>query len=407
MAEKTVLIVDGDAASRNFLKKALHQKGCQALEASLGREGLISAWRDHPDLILIEPALTDLTGEELLQKLRADERAASIPAIAFSKDPNPARKASCLAAGFNEYFRKSSEAIPDLMDAIDLWLASRPTQSPPEPEQPVPVPAAKSGGMLVVFLSAKGGTGVSSLCANIAMNVAAHRPQARVAVVDSVLPIGSIASIVGYEEATNLVTLAEMSSDQVNAAFLREQLPSPPSWNFHLVAGSPDPESAASLKIVRIGQIVQALQEAYDFVFIDVGRSLSQIILPIIQRADLVAIVVSPDMGTVRLSKIVWQFLQSKGLTKDRVFAILNRVVGFEGISKSEVEAALGLNIRSAMPHLGGNFLLAHNQHLPLAAKFPGDTACMILKETAGQIITLAEQIRAGVKQGVKNGSWL
>ena len=35
MAEKTVLIVDADAASRNFLIKALQQKGCQALDASL------------------------------------------------------------------------------------------------------------------------------------------------------------------------------------------------------------------------------------------------------------------------------------------------------------------------------------------------------------------------------------
>jgi Flp pilus assembly CpaE family ATPase len=226
-------------------------------------------------------------------------------------------------------------------------------------------------------------------------------------VLDSVLPIGSIASIVGYDGGMNLVTLSAMPPEKTDEAFLREGLPTPPAWKFHLAAGSPDPESAFSLRADRIGQIVHNLQAAYDFVFIDVGRSLSQIILPIIQQADLIAMTISPDMGTVRLSRIVWQYLQSKGLSKDHIYAILNRVVGFESISKSEVEDVLGLPIRSALPHLVGNLLMANNQNVPFATKFPSDTATMILKEAAGQIIEMAGRVRTGDWQGDQNGSWI
>lgn len=410
MAEKTVLIVDGDAASRNFLIKALQQKGCQTLEASLGREGLISAWRDRPDLILVEPALSDLTGEELLRKLRADDRTAATPAIALTRDFDPARKAGCLAAGFNEYFRKSSETVPALMDAIDLWLALASHEQPePSPELPQTAPLAptKNEGLLIVFISAKGGTGTSSLCANLAMNVAARQPKSRVAVVDGVLPIGSIASIVGYDGGVNIGTLSDMNPDAINEAFLRESLPTPPAWKFNLAAGSPDPDTASVLRYDRFVNLIQTLQTAYDFVFLDAGRSISQIILPILQRADLVAVVVSPDMSAVRLTKTVWKYLQSKGLSNDRAYVILNRVVGFEGLSKTDVEGSLGLKVQSAIPYLSGNLLVANNQQVPFVAKFPNDTAAMILKESAAQIIAISKQIREAVQRGVQNGSWV
>ena len=400
MAEKTVLIVDGDGASRNFLARALDQKHCRVLETSLGKEGLVFAWRDRPDLVVVDPALDDLTGEDLVRKLRGDARTASLPVIALSRDPNPARKTACLEAGFNEYFYKSAQDIPALMDAVDLWLASQQKPIPPELEQTAPITLKKNGGYLIVFLSAKGGTGASSLCANMATSIFAHQPTARVAVLDSVLPIGSIASNVGYDGGMNLITLASMPPENTNESFLRESLPKLPTWKFHLVAGSPDPESAHSLRADRIGQIVQDLQAAYDFVFMDVGRSLSQIILPIIQQADLIVIVISPDMGAVRLSRIVWQYLQSKGLSKDRVYAVLNRVVGFEGVSKAEVENALGLKIQSTLPHLAGNLLMANNQRLPFSVKFPTDTAAMILKESAAQIIAMAARVRAEHQRG-------
>lgn len=395
MAGKTILIVDGDGPSRNFLARALDQKNCRVLETSLGKEGLVYAWRDRPDLILIDPNLSDLSGEELLRKLRSDARTESIPAIALSSDLTPARKTACLEAGFNEFFFKSAEEFPALMDAIDLWVASHPEQSS-EFEQEASHDPKKSGGSLIVFLSAKGGTGASSLCANLAMIISTQQPTASVAVLDSVLPIGSIASIVGYDGGMNFVTLAAMPPEKTNEAFLREGLPKPPAWKFHLVAGSPDPESASSLRADRIGQIVQSLRDAYDYVFIDVGRSLSQIILPIIQQADLIAMPISPDMGTVRLSRIVWQYLQTKGLSKDHIYAILNRVVGFEGISKAEVEEVLGLPIRSALPHLMGNLLMANNQNVPFITKFPNDTATMILKESAAQIIEIVGRPRTG-----------
>jgi MinD-like ATPase involved in chromosome partitioning or flagellar assembly/CheY-like chemotaxis protein len=391
MAEKKVLIVDGDGASRDFLARTLEKRQCRVLETSLGKEGLVFAWRDQPDLIVIDPKLADLSGEEIIRKLRADARTAVVPVIALSSDPSQERRTACLKSGFNEYLFKSVEIVPALMETLDRWLVADSSDSSS---------AGKEGGLLIVFLSAKGGTGTSSLCANLAMNIFRHEKDARVAVVDSVLPIGSIASIVGYDGQMNLITVTALPLEKTNAAFFRESLPEPPAWHFHLVAGSFDPENASSLRVGRIEEIIYMLRSVYDYVFIDIGRALSNITLPLIQQADVIAIVLSTELNAVTLTKKVWQYLQAKGISADNIYAILNRAVGLEGLTKSDIESLLNLKIQTTLPYLGGNFALANSQHVPLTLKYPNDTAAMILKEAAGQIITLAKQVRTRAKTG-------
>ena len=67
-------------------------------------------------------------------------------------------------------------------------------------------------------------------------------------VVDMVLPIGSIAPIVGYEGPQNIVTVAEMPPEETTPEFFRDNLAELKPWRFNLLAGSPDPESSNHLK---------------------------------------------------------------------------------------------------------------------------------------------------------------
>ncbi|NTU56000.1 MAG: hypothetical protein HGA79_07105, partial [Anaerolineales bacterium] len=113
---------------------------------------------------------------------------------------------------------------------------------------------------MIVFLSGKGGTGTSSLCANLAMTIKEQNPDAKVVVVDLVLPIGSIAQIVGYGGNLNLVAVADLPSGETNREYFLKNLPEPELWKFQLLAGSPDPEHGNKLKGDRIGQIVDVLR---------------------------------------------------------------------------------------------------------------------------------------------------
>lgn len=246
----------------------------------------------------------------------------------------------------------------------------------------------------MVFLSAKGGSGTSSICANIATSIGQNQPEARVAVVDMVLPIGSIAPIVGYEGSQNIVTITDIPTEEATPQFFRDTLAKLELWRFNLLAGSPDPESSNHLKTARIADIISALKEAYDYVLIDIGRSLSRITLPLILQADLNIMVISTDASAVSLTKIILDYMKNKGVNASSFFSILNRAVGLEGLSKVDTEKVLDLSIKASIPYLGNNMVLANSQHQPFILKFPKDTASFGFQEAAKEMSTLARNLR-------------
>ncbi|GAB1471312.1 hypothetical protein MASR2M66_21900 [Chloroflexota bacterium] len=381
MPQKKILIVDSDAASRNFIARKLLEQNYEVLQAGSGKEGLIYTWRDRPDLVIIDPAISDLRGEEFALKLRNDPRTSQVPLIALSSDHNPSRVKACQEAGFHEYIAKSGQAVSTLSDVINRIFG-------------VTLETMNQGGLMVVFLSAKGGTGTSSMCANMAYDISKIQPDAKIVVADLVFPIGSIASIVDYQGDENIVTLADKPAGKAGADSARDELPRVGVWNFNLLAGSPDPELSNQLNVSRIWDIISGLKSVYDYVFVDVGRSLSKITLPLIQHADLAVVLISTDASTIPLTGTILDFLKAKGVKQEAFYTILNRHVGFEGLSKKEAETILGITINASIPYLGTNFGFANRHHRPFTLKFPTDTASIIFTESAREMTVLAQKIR-------------
>lgn len=390
MPNKIILLVDADTASLNFLSNLMRKEGYAVLQTNMGKEGLIHAWRDRPDLVVFDPVLHDLPGEQFLTKLRQNPRSATIPALALSSDADPARKSACLEAGCNEYMVKSGEAVTAIPETLSRLLAGG---------KPAAQKNLKEDGYLIVFLSAKGGAGVSSLCANYGVAICENKPEARVVVADLVLPIGSIANITGYTGELDLVTIVALPEEEANEAYFHEQLPEQPHWRFQLLPGSTSPQRANELQAGRIPDIIEALLTAYDFVIVDLGRSLSRISIPIIQRADLLALVVSTDQSTVTLTKTVLDYFRTQEIEEKRIFPILNRVIPLEGLTKADAEKTIGLGIRTAIPYMGSNFVMANNQNLPIFVKYPGDTATIIMKKSSLEMIDLVKQLRYETKR--------
>ena len=342
MPDKSILIVDADNASLNYLIRMAQEQRYSAIGAGSGKEGLITAWRDQPDLIIFDPTLQDISPEEFLLKLRRDLRSTNIPILALSRSPNPSMKDACLQAGCNEYIVKSGEVVATLPETIAriAWCKNK--------------IVIKDGGHLIVFLSAKGGTGTSSLCANYAMAIHNSKPESSVVVVDLVLPIGSIAPIVGYEGEVDLVSVTELPSAETTGEYFRKHLPSngyPGNfsyWLAHLILSA-----QMTSRLGASPKIIKALQKSYDYVVIDLGRSLSRISLPIIQKADLLVLIMSTDQSTITLTKKILDYLHAQGIESQNIYAILNRAVGLEGLTKAEAEKIIGLADQDCFTVLG------------------------------------------------------
>jgi pilus assembly protein CpaE len=385
MAPMTLLLIDADEANRNFLTQLLHKKNYLVRQASCGEEGIRMFAEAATDMIIFDTKLPDLSAADLIERLQHIPAIASVPCVVLTSHSDPDEMRTCLQAGCAEYYIKSGMVMMTLVDSIPRLLSeSRRLRK------------KREEGYLIVFLSAKGGTGTSSLCANIAMNMAAQLSQERLAVADLVLPMGTIAPLVGVPEPQfNLVTVSAEPEEKINADYFGSQLLVPPHWLFHLLPGAPDPETSINLNVAHIPKIVSALRRAYDYLLVDLGRSLSKISLPVIQAADLVVLILSTDLATVNQTKKVWHYLREQGISPNKVYAIINRAVGLEGLTKAETEKMLEIGINLTIPYMMGNFTLANNQNTPISVKFPLDTATLILKQAAMEMSRKVAQAQA------------
>ena len=78
---RRVLIIDDDEAARYVVKSALGRAEFSCLEADGGNEGLRRANEQIPDLIILDLAMPDLSGFEVLHQLKQNPRTAHIPVI--------------------------------------------------------------------------------------------------------------------------------------------------------------------------------------------------------------------------------------------------------------------------------------------------------------------------------------
>jgi len=78
-----ILLVDDDPAVRKVMRKGLEMGGFQVLEAGDGKTA-IEMMAQGPDLVLQDLILPDITGYDLVAKLRARSQERPIPMLALS-----------------------------------------------------------------------------------------------------------------------------------------------------------------------------------------------------------------------------------------------------------------------------------------------------------------------------------
>jgi len=84
---KTVLVVDDELSIVTAWKRILQLEGYRVVTASNGREGLVAANEEKPDLIITDWSMTIMDGIELCRHLKLEREFARIPVILTSAGP--------------------------------------------------------------------------------------------------------------------------------------------------------------------------------------------------------------------------------------------------------------------------------------------------------------------------------
>ena len=123
-----VLVVDDERAIRRFLKTSLSAHGYEVYEAANGQEALNTVTASHPDLIILDLGLPDISGIEVTRRIRSWS---STPILILSVNEQEADKVAALDAGADDYLTKpfgSEELLARLRVAL-----RRAAHSPIEP----------------------------------------------------------------------------------------------------------------------------------------------------------------------------------------------------------------------------------------------------------------------------------
>jgi CheY-like chemotaxis protein len=104
---KTVLIADDNESVRTILKLTLQFKGYTIIEVDDGAKALdlLSSGQTPVDLLISDIAMPNMSGLELLARLRSEERFASLPILICSAEED-ATEADMLKRGATAFLVK-------------------------------------------------------------------------------------------------------------------------------------------------------------------------------------------------------------------------------------------------------------------------------------------------------------
>ena len=119
-----VLVVDDEEPMRRSFAAALEHAGHEVSMAATGGEALEIAAREHPDVVLLDRHLPDISGQEVLDRLRADPGTDDAVILMVSGDTLLERKLEGFGGGANDYLTKPVE-LRELLARVDGHLSSR------------------------------------------------------------------------------------------------------------------------------------------------------------------------------------------------------------------------------------------------------------------------------------------
>ena len=116
---KKVLIVEDEAPLRNAVSDILSFEGFDVFQAKNGQEGLDSALKEHPDMILLDLMMPIMDGLTMLEKLREDQEYGKTAAVILLTNINdPEKVAMATEAGSYDFLVKSDWNIEDVVKKI-------------------------------------------------------------------------------------------------------------------------------------------------------------------------------------------------------------------------------------------------------------------------------------------------
>ena len=119
-----VLLVEDNEMNRDMLSRRLARREYEVLVAVDGKEGVVMAGSEAPDLILMDMSLPVMDGWEATRQLKASPETKAIPIIALTAHAMSGDREKAIEAGCDDYDTKPIE-LPRLLAKMEALLGEK------------------------------------------------------------------------------------------------------------------------------------------------------------------------------------------------------------------------------------------------------------------------------------------
>lgn len=394
--EKTrVLIVDDIAETRENVRKLLQFEADIEVvgTARTGKEGIQLAQELNPDVVLMDINMPDIDGITATEQIRQNTPHIQVVILSVQGDQNYMRRA--MLAGARDFLTKppmGDELISAIKRAGEMAHSER-AKGAKQQLNSTPGHVAANGfapaahGKIVLVYSPKGGTGCTTIAVNLA--IALHNEDTRAVLVDGNLQFGDVAVFMN-EQGKNTVLDIAPRVDDLDADVVDEILIKHEASGIRILAAPQRPEMAEKISSDQFVKVLQFMQKIYSYVIVDTSSILTDVILSAIDLSDIVVLVATQEIPSIKNSRLILDLLNSMGINKERIVFAMNRFDKRIAITPERIGENLKREISAVVPLDEKIAITAVNRGVP----FMLDNKSQPISRG---VLALAESIRARI----------
>jgi pilus assembly protein CpaE len=281
----------------------------------------------------------DDTAAELNDAVTAIRHHTQAPIVLLVQDTGPALVEAALAAGFDDVL-----VLPQSTETLSFAIRKAGKSGGRHGD----AADGGSGGEVITVFSPKGGTGKTVVSTNLAAYLAAKTSK-RVLLIDLDLQFGDAAIMLGIDPQRTMHDLV-MAPGDLDTGKLAGYTTKHRS-GLDILAAPMLPEHAELVTEAKVMKLVQVARESYDLVVIDTSPFFYGPMLALLEPTDQLLLLCGLDVPTLKNVRLSLRTLELLGFPPARTNLVLNRVSADVGLSKDDVEVALGLPVAFEIPN--------------------------------------------------------
>lgn len=240
-------------------------------------------------------------------------------------------------------------------------------------------------GKVVTIMSPKGGAGKTMTSSNVGLSLAmmSGAPE-RVVIMDADLQFGDICISLQVEPQHTIVDAAR-DIDKLDEQLL-DSLLATHSSGLRVLSAPLEPSLADEVSTQVVVKTLGMLKRMFDYVVIDTAPFLDEPVLSILERSDVVLLVVDMDLPAVKNAKLALDTLKLIKFPFEKIKLILNRVNSKARLDIHELERSLGLEVQAAV---SSDKLVprAVNEGEPVVSLYPRSRVAKDLRGVAALVL--------------------